>query len=250
MHYALTINSDNIISGVHESLNPIADTTFAGNPELYRDRVVVISALVEFRTNEHILCYHEDGTRKPDLWCIEHGYMALPPNQEIINGELIDKQVPAEAQPQTLKEFLEEQLGNVRQDADKRFTSLKPIMTRLVKDQPADLVIGISEFILPWSEGKYALGEVRLWESQPKRCCQAHDSTGNSAWTPAVASLWAPFHATTAENALPWVAPSGAQDMYKKDEYMIFTNEQKYKCLADTVYSPADYPQAWQAISE
>lgn len=49
-------------------------------------------------------------------------------------------------------------------------------------------------------------------------------------------------------HALPWIAPTGAQDMYKSGEYMVYTDREVYKCLQDTAYSPTDYAQAWQAV--
>ena len=79
----------------------------------------------------------------------------------------------------------------------------------------------INPFIALWLGDKYILDDIRMWEGQPKRCCQAHDSTANSAWTPAVASLWSPFHATSRETALPWIKPTGAHDMYKANELIV-----------------------------
>ena len=250
MYYALTLNKDLIITGVHESLQPISHDAFASIPALSSDTLLSIASTADYRTGEHILCFHDDGTRRHDLWCIQQGYMELPPNKEIINGELIDKQVPAEDQPQTLKGFLEEQIGLVRQVTDTKLSSLKPIVTQLMKNQPADMVIDSSDFILPWKEGKYLIGDVRMWEGLPKRCCQAHDSTENSTWIPSVASLWAPFHATRQENALPWAAPTGAHDMYKANEYMVFTDARTYCCLQDTAYSPSEYAQGWEVVSK
>ena len=31
-------------------------------------------------------------------------------------------------------------------------------------------------------------------------------------------------------------------------EYMIWTDGAAYCCLTDTVYSPADYPSAWEKV--
>ena len=246
MHYALTINADQIITGVHESGTPITTNTFSANAELSEDTVISIPSPAEYQTYTHILCYEEDGTLKDLVWCIENGYMELPPNKEIINGELVDKETPAEEQPQTLKQYLEEQFGMVRQEAEMKIVPMKPLMTELVKGKPADIVIQTAGFILPWKERDYKLDDVRLWEGQPRRCCQAHDSTGNSTWTPAVASLWAPYHGTTPETALPWIAPTGAHDMYKTGECMIWTDGKTYKCKQNTAYSPTDYAQAWE----
>ena len=257
MYYALTVNADHIITGVHESLTPITTSTFRNNTSLSEDTVILIESPAEFKSFMDIRCYNEDGTLKPLLWCIENGYIPLPPDKEIVNGELVDKEIPAEEQPQTLKEYLDAQFENIRkessdgikavkEESDNKLQSMKPFVTELVKGKPADVVIQSREFILPWSEGKYILDDVRLWNNIPKRCCQAHDSTNNPSWNPSVASLWAPFHGKTKATALPWEKPTGAHDMYKAGEWMVFTEGSTYECLSDTAYSPTEYAQAWK----
>ena len=261
MYYALTVNKDHMITGVHESLSVISTKTFASNSYIKDDEVIVVDSPAEFESDVDIRCYSEDGSLKPLLWRIENGYAPLPFDKEIINGELVDKEVPAEEQPKSLKEYLDEQFACVRKESSDgidamkaesvaKVQSMKPLMTELVKGKPADLIIRSSEFILPWSQGKYIIDEVRMWDGQPKRCCQAHDSTANSAWTPAVASLWSPFHGTSRETALPWLKPTGAHDMYRADEYMVFTDGRTYCCMQDTAYSPSEYPQAWEGMND
>ena len=49
---------------------------------------------------------------------------------------------------------------------------------------PEDDVIADTALLIPWEPGNYAVGNVRVHAGQPWRCCQAHDSTGNDAWTP------------------------------------------------------------------
>lgn len=56
------------------------------------------------------------------------------------------------------------------------------------------------------------------------------------------------YHGTTPESARPWIAPTGAHDMYKAGEYTIWTDDKTYKAKMDTAYSPADYPQAWEEV--
>lgn len=113
----------------------------------------------------------------------------------------------------------------------------------------ADDVIADSALLLPWEPGNYAIGDVRVHAGQPWRCCQAHDSTGNDAWAPGDApALWAPYHATSAKWALPYVQPTGSHDAYQAGEYMRWTSELIYKCLADaTVHGPDVLPSAWEA---
>lgn len=100
--------------------------------------------------------------------------------------------------------------------------------------------------IRKWSPGSYSIGDVRLYENIPYKCVQAHDSTSNSSWNPSVASLWMQYHGTSVETARPWLAPTGAHDMYKSGEYMIWTDGNIYLCKSDTVYSPDTYAQAWE----
>ena len=96
-----------------------------------------------------------------------------------------------------------------------------------------------------WTPAPYAVGDVRMYEGNPYRCVQAHDSTQNPDWTPAVAALWMQYHGTTRDTARPYIAPTGAHDMYKTGEWMIFDGS-AYRCISDTVYSPTDYPAAWE----
>lgn len=125
---------------------------------------------------------------------------------------------------------------------------VKSTVTALLSGEKSDKLVELIDYMLDWSEGAYTIGDVRKYEGQPKICCQAHDSTGNPTWTPAVASLWSPYHARSAEYALPWIQPTGAQDMYKAGEYMVWTDGKVYKCLSDTVYTPVEYAQAWEAV--
>ena len=98
-----------------------------------------------------------------------------------------------------------------------------------------------------WKEGAYVVGDVRMYQGAPYKCVQAHDSTGNPAWSPEkTPALWMQYHGTSRETARAWVAPSGAHDMYRAGEWMIWTDGAAYECMSDTVYSPDQYAQAWK----
>lgn len=105
-----------------------------------------------------------------------------------------------------------------------------------------------AELLRKWIPGNYVVGDVRVYEGIPYKCIQAHDSTGNETWNPSVASLWMQYHGTSIESARPWVAPTGAHDMYLAGEYMIWTDGSTYKCLSNTNFSPTDYASAWEKI--
>lgn len=103
--------------------------------------------------------------------------------------------------------------------------------------------------VRPWRPGAYTVGDVRIHDGIPYRCVQGHDSTQNPDWTPdAEPALWMQYHGTSPETARPWVDPTGAHDMYRAGEYMIWTDGSTYKCVQNTAYSPGDQPQAWETV--
>ena len=115
-----------------------------------------------------------------------------------------------------------------------------------IADTPSE-VNEYVEAIREWKEGAYIVGDVRMHRGAPYKCVQAHDSTRNADWSPdAAPSLWMQYHGTTRESARTWVAPSGAHDMYKVGEWMLWTDGAAYECLTGTVYSPDQYAQAWR----
>ena len=116
---------------------------------------------------------------------------------------------------------------------------------------PADDVIADMALLQEWQPGKYAIGDVRVHAGQPWRCCQAHDSVGNEAWAPGDApALWAPYHATSAKWALPYVQPTGAHDAYQAGEYMRWADGLIYRCKVDaTVHGPVALPSAWEVAT-
>lgn len=94
----------------------------------------------------------------------------------------------------------------------------------------------------------YSVGDVRLHPvtGYPRECILAYDGAVQPDWTIDTATLWKPWHSRKAEYALPWEAPTGAHDIYKSGEYMIWTDGTKRKCIQDTNFSPDEYPQAWE----
>lgn len=114
----------------------------------------------------------------------------------------------------------------------------------------ADEVICCRALAGEWSPGAYQAGDVRALGGVPYRCCQAHDSTGNPDWKPGAASaLWAAYHGTSPETALPWEAPSGAHDLYKSGECMVWTDGQIMRAVQDTAFSPEQTPDAWEVAA-
>ena len=80
----------------------------------------------------------------------------------------------------------------------------------------------------------------------PYECMTAYDGTVQQDWTIDNRTLWKPWHSRKKEYALPYEAPTGAHDMYKAGEYMIWEDGSVKKCLRDTNFSPEEYPSDWE----
>ena len=95
---------------------------------------------------------------------------------------------------------------------------------------------------------QHDVGEIAVHPETgyPYECMTAYDGTVQQDWTIDNRTLWKPWHSRKAEYALPWEAPTGAHDMYKSGEYMIWTDGYTYGCQQDTNFSPEEYAQAWK----
>lgn len=143
------------------------------------------------------------------------------------------------------------------------FRAIGRVMARYAQDHAAsadaDGVIESAPLLKAWKPGSmaepasYAAGDVRTDENQPWKCVQAHTHHGEDGWNPAAASaraLWAPYHATRREYALPYVPPTNAEDAYKAGEWMIWTDGLAYRCLGNAVtFGPDVLPDAWEVAT-
>lgn len=116
------------------------------------------------------------------------------------------------------------------------------------KAEDKTLVIATSNYFEEWKQGAYNVGDVRTSNGKPYECIMAHDSTNNPTWDISVRTLWKPYHSRKKEFALPYEQPTGAHDMYKQGEYMIWTDGETYLCKSDTNYNPSEYTQAWEKV--
>ena len=116
-------------------------------------------------------------------------------------------------------------------------------------DRTATEMVAADVLFDGWTTGAYALGDVRRYDGQLWRCCQAHDSTGNASWCPgSVPALWAPYHTTEPRDARPYLQPTGAHDAYMAGEVCSWEGA-VYRCLTDaTAYDPTTLPGAWEAV--
>lgn len=135
----------------------------------------------------------------------------------------------------------------------KQFFEIRKALDAFV-EKIVDNVTDVNEHtaaIRTWAPGPFVAGDVRMHVGIPCKCIQSHDSTDNDAWNPADApSLWMQYHGTSKATARPWIAPTGAHDVYKVGEWMIWTDGLAYPCFSDTNFSPAEYSAAWGSGEE
>lgn len=73
----------------------------------------------------------------------------------------------------------------------------------------------------------------------------SHYPDSNPGNTPA---LWSITHTTDPAKAKPYMVPNGTSGMYMQGECCAWEGD-VYRCLSDnTVYSPAEYAQAWELV--
>ena len=170
--------------------------------------------------------------------------------KKFVNGKII------QLTEEEIAELREQSKEAIYQERIRPKTELEGI-TALAKSLVADKIkssedktLGIQCMALfePWTKGNYEVGDVRTdpKTGYPYECITQHDSVSNPDWTIDNRTLWKPWHSRSIEYALPYEAPTGAHDMYKVGEYMIYTDKSIYKCIQDTNFSPTDYPQAWE----
>ena len=94
-----------------------------------------------------------------------------------------------------------------------------------------------------WEIGAaYAVNDRRRYGANLYKCVQAH--TSQADWTPdAVPALWVKV---SVEEWPEFVQPTGAHDAYNTGDKVTY-NGKRYVSLIDAnVYSPGDYPAAWE----
>ena len=153
----------------------------------------------------------------------------------------------AEAINTTLKELFGDNASIKKVEHYKTFMELIPEVAQTIDDKT--IGIAFADLFPVYEQNKqHEVGEVATHPETgyPYECMTAYDGTVQQGWTIDNRTLWKPWHSRKKECALPWEAPTGAHDMYKTGEYMIWTDGIVKKCIQDTNFSPTEYPQAWE----
>lgn len=106
-----------------------------------------------------------------------------------------------------------------------------------------------------WSAEKdysgWAAGAPVRYDGQVYTLLQPHNAAyypdSNPTNTPA---LWSIRHTKDVARAKPWVAPAGTSGLYMADECCVWDGA-VYRCTHDdNPYSPGDYPDWWEIVTE
>ena len=153
----------------------------------------------------------------------------------------------AEAINTTLKELFGDNASIKKVDHYKTSMELIPEVAQTIDDKTIGIAFA-DLFPIYVQDKQHEVGEVTTHPETgyPYECMTAYDGAVQQDWTIDNRTLWKPWHSRKKEYALPWEAPTGAHDMYKEGEYMIWTDGKTYKCVQDTNFSPAEYAQAWE----
>ena len=170
---------------------------------------------------------------------------------KIINGKKVEMNEEENQQAQQAQaEYEYQERIRPRTEMEGIVAFAKTIITERISESE-DKTLGIACMALfsPYEQNKYHdTGEVATSPESgyPYECMTAYDGTVQQDWTIKNRALWKPWHSRSAEYALPWEAPTGAHDMYKAGEYMIWTDGTIKKCLRNTNFSPEEYPADWE----
>lgn len=171
--------------------------------------------------------------------------------KKCVNGEIVENIIEfdeeKELAEQQKRKYAERTRPRTLEEGMLEFQ--KTLLEQHLKDNDdKTLAIACMAFFEPWTPGQYEVGDIRTNPATgyPKECITTHDSTVNTDWTIDVGTIWKAYHSRKKEYALPWEQPTGSHDMYKTGEYMIWTDNEIYKCVSDTNFSPEEYPQAWE----
>lgn len=106
MNYAITIDHSGRITARHESISVISEETFSNSPTFAGQEVRPISETSEYAAGFLLAEFDAQGNLRPLIDRITEGLAEVPPDMELINGELVPKDVTPEEAPTTMRQLL------------------------------------------------------------------------------------------------------------------------------------------------
>lgn len=107
IYYAITVNAQDIVTGVHECATPFLTEHFQHSEDFKNDSIIPIESEIDGIVGLPLAALSEDYTPKPLEWLIENGYAECPPGYELVDGGLVEVDLPATEQPPTIRDPLQ-----------------------------------------------------------------------------------------------------------------------------------------------
>lgn len=186
----------------------------------------------------------------PETLLKEQGYKDVETSEAPAVSTQTQQAVPMwEEQEDKIVQSWELKPAQPDQTAALQEIQIQAVLTQIAENKDKTLGIQCMALFPTYAQNKqHESGEVATdpETGYPYECMTAYDGTVQQDWTIDNRTLWKPWHSKKVEYALPWEAPTGAHDMYKTGEYMIWTDGSIKKCVQDTNFNPVEYPQAWE----
>lgn len=258
----ITANGVDIFVDTVISKKDIVQNAFHEILELRVTEPLTAEQVTALQTDPAWVLFDYDGTEFPkdafnNLLEIRYLLGQVDPNAAIIrekDAQIAQAQATAVAAQEELATTTakltqkEEEVAGLEQE-------VTTVATTLLRGATRERALPLKQYIPEWAPGPFQEGDIRQEAGRVYQLVEgkAHDATGNPSWNPASQpSLWFLWHGFSKETALPFVPVTGAHDMYKDGEWMIFPADASartqyyYEALEDTAYSPKDYARAWR----
>lgn len=242
MFYAITINDAGMITGRHESMEPITPKIFKGHAVFGGDRVLDVDAGSAYKEGVNIACYDEEGRMRPAAWCIQQGYMEMPEGYELIDGELIKADLPVEELPESIGS----RLARMGAEAEAEMRATRVMFRALAQ---ADLIGGTEAaenagMFPEWGDcigqraeaGSYWRHEGRLW-----RVNAGQGHVIRAGWAPGEAAALFSQAADPGEDWPEWIEPTGAHNAYSKGARVRHGGKRWLSALENNTWEPGVY---------
>lgn len=220
MYYAITIDSTGRITGRHESAVELTAEIF-GATAYAGQEVRPITQADEYRQGYLLSEYDAQHKLRPLLDRINEGLAEIPQGYELIDGELVQTQVPEAETPPTLMARViaaEEAAVNSRADEAKATRVLFRALAQTDVITATDALDNAGMFPL-WSESVGQRAEAGSYWRHGDNLYRVNAGQGHTIqadWAPDQAASLFSLAANPAEEWPDWIQPTGAHNAYAK----------------------------------
>lgn len=244
MYYAITIDSDGRITGRHESARELTESVFSSGAYAGQE-VRPVTQAQEYRAGYLLAEYDQDGRLRPLIDRILEGLTEAPDGYEVIDGELVQTQVPeAEAPPRLLERVLG---AEAKAEAITIPAKAARVMFQaLAKNDTiteADALDNAGMFPL-WADNIGQKAEEMSYWRHGDRLWRVNKGQGHviqADWAPGVASALFSAVADPSEEWPEWIQPTGTHNAYAKGAKVTHSGKRWVSTADGNTWEPGVY---------